>query len=76
MTAEIYHLIITGLVLSNIILLGIAFRFNQERHHYKIMSDFWEKESDSQRAFKQKRNALLGKATDKLDRIKEILEEK
>ena len=58
MTAEIYHLIITGLVLSNIILLGIAFRFNQERHHYKRMSDFWKK------------------ATDKLDRIKEILEEK
>lgn len=76
MTAEIYYLIITGLVLSNIILFIIAFSFNQERHHYKIMSDFWEKESDSQRVFKQKRNALLEKATDKLDRIKEILEEK
>ena len=45
MTAEIYHLIITGLVLSNIILLGIAFRFNQERHHYKRMSDLWEEDS-------------------------------
>lgn len=76
MTAEIYHLIITGLVLSNIILFGIAFRFNEERHHYKRMSDFWEKDSDLQRAFKQKRDALWRKATDKLDRIKEILEEK
>lgn len=76
MTAEIYHLIITGLVLSNIILLGIAFRFNQERRHYKRMSDLWREDSHSQRAFKQKREALWRKATDKLDRIKEILEEK
>ena len=76
MTAEIYHLIITGLVLSNIILLGIAFRFNQERHHYKRMSDLWEEDSHSQRAIKQNRDALWQKATDKLDRIKEILEEK
>lgn len=76
MTAEIYYLIITGLVLSNIILLGIAFRFNQERHHHKRMSDLWREDSNLERAFKQKREALWKKATDKLDRIKEILEEK
>lgn len=76
MTAEIYYLIITGLVLSNIILFIIAFSFNQERDRHKRMSDFWEKDSHSQRVFRQKRNALLEKATDKLDRIKEILEEK
>ena len=76
MTAEIYYLIITGLVLSNIILFIIAFSFNQERERHKRMSDLWREDSHSQRAIKQKRNALLEKATDKLDRIKEILEEK
>lgn len=76
MTAEIYYLIITGLVLSNIILFGIAFGFDKERHHYKRMSDLWKEDSHSQRAIKQNRDALWKKATDKLDRIKEVLEEK
>lgn len=76
MTAEIYYLIITGLVLSNIILFIIAFSFNQERDRHKRMSDFWREDSNSQKLFKQKREALWRKATDKLDRIKEILEEK
>lgn len=76
MTAEIYYLIITGLVLSNIILFGIAFGFDKERQQYKRMSDFWREDSNLQKLSKQKREAIWRKATDKLDRIKEILEEK